>query len=33
TSPAWGKTVRNFAAVQRELIERHGDDYLKYLTE
>jgi transposase-like protein len=33
TSSAWGKTVRNFAAVQRELIERHGDDYLKYLTE
>ncbi len=33
TSSAWGKTVRNFAAVQRELIERHGDGYLKYLTE
>lgn len=33
TEAAWGKTVRNFAAVQRELIERHGDDYLKYLTE
>lgn len=33
TAPAWGKTVRNFAAVQRELIERHGDGYLKYLNE
>lgn len=33
TESAWGKTVRNFAAVQRELIERHGDGYLKYLTE
>jgi len=33
TSAAWGKRVRNFAAVQRELIERHGESYLKYLTE
>lgn len=31
TKPAWAKTVRNFAAVQRELMEEYGEEYTKYL--
>jgi transposase-like protein len=31
TKAAWAKTVRNFAAVQRELIEEYGEEYTKYL--
>lgn len=31
TKSAWAKTVRNFAAVQRELMEEYGEEYTKYL--
>ncbi|WP_020569757.1 IS256 family transposase [Neolewinella persica] len=31
TKTAWAKTVRNFAAVQRELMEEYGEEYTKYL--
>jgi putative transposase len=30
---AWGRKVHNWSAVQRELIEEHGEEYLKYLNE
>jgi transposase-like protein len=31
TKSAWAKTVRNFAAVQRELMEEYGEEYTKHL--
>jgi len=31
TKAAWAKTVRNFPAVQRELMEEYGEEYTKYL--
>jgi putative transposase len=31
TRPAWAKKVRNWAAVQRELMEEYGEEYTKHL--
>ncbi|MFK8161298.1 MAG: IS256 family transposase [Lewinella sp.] len=31
TKSAWAKKVRNWAAVQRELMEEYGEEYTKYL--
>lgn len=33
TRKAWGRKVFKWAAVQRELIEVYGDEYLRYLTD